>query len=55
MLSVNLLDRLIQHRDYDRLLQSLADNGMVMPLGLGSGCRKARPPPWPWRCAGWWS
>lgn len=34
MLSVNLIQRFTQHREFDRLLQSLADNGMVMPLPL---------------------
>ena len=34
MLSVNLIQRFTQQREFDRLLQSLADNGMVMPLPL---------------------
>lgn len=34
MLSVSLLERTLETRDYDRLLRDLADNGLVLPLSL---------------------
>lgn len=34
MLSVSLLERTLEARDYDRLLRELADNGQVLPLSL---------------------
>jgi len=34
MLSVSLLERTLETRDYDRLLRDLADNGMSLPLSL---------------------
>lgn len=34
MLSVSLIERTLETRDYDRLLRDLADNGMDMPLSL---------------------
>ncbi|MEM9420088.1 MAG: hypothetical protein AAGA25_13695 [Planctomycetota bacterium] len=34
MLSVSLIERTLEARDYDRLLRDLADNGMEIPLSL---------------------
>lgn len=34
MLSVSLIQRTLETRDYDRLLRDLADNGMALPLSL---------------------
>lgn len=34
MLSVSLIERTLETRDYDRLLRDLTDNGMVLPLSL---------------------
>lgn len=34
MLSVSLIERTLETRDYDRLLRDLADNGMSLPLSL---------------------
>ncbi len=34
MLSVSLIERTLETRDYDRLLRDLADNGMALPLSV---------------------
>lgn len=34
MLSVSLIERTLETRDYDRMLRDLADNGMTLPLSL---------------------
>ena len=34
MLSLNLIDRTLEQREYDRLLRELARNGLIMPLPL---------------------
>ncbi|MBB6430713.1 hypothetical protein [Algisphaera agarilytica] len=34
MLSVSLIERTLETRDYDRILRDLADNGMEIPLSL---------------------
>lgn len=34
MISISAIDRALENRDYDRLLQSLSRNGLVMPLPL---------------------